>query len=44
MADLSEESTFKFLSWCRFVEFDGDMMVLAQAKIRDEKKNRNQDG
>ena len=44
MADLSEESTFKFLSWCRFVEFDGDMMVLAQAKIRDEKKNRHQDG
>ena len=29
MADLQEEETFKWLSWLRFVDYDGDMMVLA---------------
>lgn len=28
MADLTDEMTFKFFSWLRFVEFSGDMMVL----------------
>jgi hypothetical protein len=37
MADLTEESTFKFLSWVRFCEYEGDMMVLIQAKLREEK-------
>lgn len=35
MADLQEEETFKWLSWLRFVDYDGDMMVLAQAKSKD---------
>jgi hypothetical protein len=35
MANLEEEETFKWLSWLRFVEYDGDMMVLAQAKSKD---------
>lgn len=36
MADLREESTYKFLSFMRFVEYDGDMMLLAAAKMKDE--------
>ena len=43
MADLTDEATFKFFSWCRFVEFSGDLMVLVQAKIKDEKMNKNKD-
>lgn len=35
MADLQEEETFKWMSWLRFVDYDGDMMVLAQAKSKD---------
>lgn len=35
MADLQEEETFKWLSWLRFMDYDGDMMVLAQAKSKD---------
>lgn len=41
MADLTEESTFKFLSWVRFCEYEGDMMVIAQAKIRYEKQRQD---
>ena len=37
MADLSEDGTYKCLSFLRFCEFDGDMMILAAAKMRDEK-------
>jgi protein-histidine N-methyltransferase len=37
MADLTEENTYKLLSFMRFAEWDGDMLVLAQAKMRDEK-------
>lgn len=36
MADLREENTYKFLSFMRFVEYDGDMMLLAAAKMKDE--------
>jgi histone-lysine N-methyltransferase SETD3 len=36
MADLTETSTFKWLSWCRYVVFEGDMMLLAQMKIKDQ--------
>jgi hypothetical protein len=36
MADLTDETTFKFLSWCRYVEFQGNMMILVQAKMKDE--------
>jgi hypothetical protein len=36
MADLREESTHKFMSFLRFVEYDGDMMLLAAAKMQDE--------
>jgi len=43
MADLTDEMTFKFFSWIRFVEFTGDMMILVQAKIKDEKLNKNKD-
>ena len=43
MADLTDDMTFKFFSWIRFVEFSGDMMVLVQAKIKDEKTNKNKD-
>lgn len=43
MADLTEEMTYKWLSWCRFVVYEGDMMVLAQAKIRDQNNNMNDD-
>lgn len=41
MADLTEDATTKFMSYCRFCEYDGDMMVLAQAKMREE--NRQQE-
>lgn len=37
MTDLTEDSTVKMMSYLRFAEWDGDMMVLAQAKMRDEK-------
>ncbi len=37
LADLTEDNTYKLLSFLRFAEWDGDMMVLAQAKMRDEK-------
>jgi hypothetical protein len=40
MADLTEDNTYKMLSFLRFAEWDGDMMVLAQAKMRDEKGKR----
>ena len=36
MADLIEDNTYKWLSWLRFCEYDGDMMVLAQAKMKEE--------
>jgi len=36
MADLREESTYKFMSFLRCVEYDGDMMLLAAAKMQDE--------
>lgn len=39
MADLQEEETFKWLSWLRFVDYDGDMMVLAQAKSKDKQQD-----
>ncbi len=35
MADFTEASTFKWLSWCRYVVYEGDMMLLAQFKIKD---------
>lgn len=37
MTDLAEDTTIKMMSYLRFCEWDGDMMVLAQAKMRDEK-------
>lgn len=37
MADLTEENTYKMLSFLRYCEWDGDMMTLVQAKMRDEK-------
>jgi len=37
MADLRGENTYKFLSFMRFIEFDGDMMLLVAAKQREEK-------
>lgn len=36
MADIMDDGTFKFLSWCRYVEFQGNMMVLVTAKMQDE--------
>lgn len=39
MADLQEEETFKWMSWLRFVDYDGDMMVLAQAKSKDQQQD-----
>ena len=36
MADFTETSTFKFLSWCRFCQCDSDLMILAQAKYKDQ--------
>ena len=44
MADLEEEETFKWLSWLRFVEYDGDMMVLAQAKSKDQQQDDDDEG
>ena len=41
MADLTEEATYKWLSWMRFLEYDGDMMVMAQAKMREENKKHD---
>lgn len=38
MAELNDEATYKFLSWLRYCEYDGDMMQMAQAKMRDEKQ------
>jgi protein-histidine N-methyltransferase len=32
MADLQDEQTYKWLSWMRFLQYDGDMLVLAQYK------------
>lgn len=44
MADLGEENTYKMFSYLRFIEFDGDMMTLQAAKMRDEKNRvRGQD-
>ena len=40
LADITEENTYKLLSFLRFSEWDGDMMVLAQAKMRDEKQRQ----
>lgn len=37
MTDLTEDTTIKMMSFLRFSEWDGDMMILAQAKMRDEK-------
>lgn len=36
MADLTEEATLKCLSWLRFHEFQGDLMVLVEAKSHEE--------
>lgn len=41
MSDLTEENTYKLLSFMRFAEWDGDMLVLAQAKMRDEKSRQH---
>jgi len=42
MADLSDDTTYKWLSWMRFCEYEGDMMTLIQAKMRDEKNNKQE--
>ena len=42
MADISEETTHKLMSYLRFIEFDGNMMVLHSAKMRDENGRGNQ--
>lgn len=37
-ADLTDETTVKFFSWCRYVEFQGNMMILSQAKTDETQK------
>lgn len=36
LADLTEEATLKCLSWLRFHEYDGDLMILVEAKSHEE--------
>jgi len=38
MADFTEDQTYRWLSYLRFIEYDGDMMILVQAKAREEQK------
>lgn len=40
LADTTEENTSKMLSFIRFVEWDADMMILIEAKMRDEKTQK----
>ncbi len=40
LADITEENTYKMLSFLRFVEWDADMMMLVEAKMRDEKTRK----
>jgi hypothetical protein len=42
LADITEENTYKMLSFLRFVEWDADIMMLVEAKMRDEKTRKSQ--
>lgn len=43
LADITEENCIKMFSFLRFVEFDGDIMILVEAKMIDEKKKTDKD-